>query len=262
MLRKTIIMVLSLFVVVVVPASGQTVDEIIAKNIEARGGMEKIKAVKSLRMTGKMMAQGQEMPFSVEMERPSNVRVEFTVQGKTTIQAYDGETGWMVAPFLGSDEPEKVTGDDLKDLEEQADMDGTLVDYKAKGHTVELMGKELLQGTEVYKLKITLKNGNIRYIYIGKENNLELKTSSTQKRQGEEFQIDAFLGNYKSVDGLMVPYAVDQKVRDQTVSSFTVDKVELNIDLDDSIFKMPPKKIETQTSPSDSKLHMGTGMIN
>ncbi len=252
MLRKFLFMTFALSVIFALQASAQTVDEIIAKNVEARGGMENIKAVKSLKMTGKMMAQGQEMPFGIEMERPGKVRVEFTLQGKTAIQAYDGQTGWMVMPFMGSDEPEKMTADDLKDIEEQADLDGPLVDYKAKGHTVEFMGKEDMEGTEVYKLKLTLKNGNIRYIYIDTETNLELKTSSKQKRQGQEFEIDAFMGNYKEVKGLMIPYAVEQKVGGRTVSSFTIENVELDPELDDSIFVMPPKGAQTQPGPSQN----------
>lgn len=252
MLRKVLMMIFALFVVFAMQISAQTVDEIIAKNIEARGGLEKIKAVQSMKMTGIMSARGQQMPFSVQMERPNSVRVEFTFQGKAVIQAYDGETGWKVMPFVGANEPAQMMDEDLKAIQEQADLDGPLVDYKTKGHKVELVGKEDVERIPVYKLKLTLNNGNVRYIYINTNTNLELKTSSKQQNQGQEFEVDAFLSDYKDTNGLMMPYAIQQRVGGETVSTFTVEKVELNLDLDDSIFKMPEKSPQTQTEPSQN----------
>lgn len=252
MLRKALMMIFALSVVFAMQISAQTVDEIIAKNIEARGGIDKIKAVQNMKMMGMMSARGQQMPFSVQMERPSSVRVEFTFQGKAVIQAYDGETGWKVMPLVGANEPAKMTDEDLKAIQEQADLDGPLVDYKAKGHTVEFVGKEDVEGTPVYKLKLTLKNGNVRYIYISTDTNLELKTSSKQQNQGQELEVDAFLSDYKNTDGLMMPYAIQQRVGGETVSTFTVEKVELNLDLDDSIFKMPEISAQTQSAPSQN----------
>jgi outer membrane lipoprotein-sorting protein len=254
MLRKSLSVLFVLFIHFSLQAfaSDLTVDEIIAKNLEARGGLEKIKAVKSLKMTGNMMARSQEMPFSIQMKRPNMVRVEFTLDGKSAIQAYDGEEGWLVMPFLGSNQPQKMTDSDLQDMQEQADLDGPLVDYKEKGNTVELVGKDTLEGREAYRLKLTLKNGNVRYIYIGVDNNLELKTTSHQKRQGQEFDVDAFLGDYKAVNGLMIPYSVEQRVGDRTVSTFTVEKVEMDVDIDNSVFKFPAETPQTQTETSPS----------
>jgi len=252
MLRKSLSISFVIFIYFILQAlaSDFTVDEIIAKNIEARGGLEKIKAVKSLRMTGNMMARSQEMPFSIQMKRPNMVRVEFTLDGKAAIQAYDGEEGWSVMPFLGSDLPQKMANSDLQDMQEQADLDGPLVDYKSKGNTVELVGKDTLEGREAYKLKVTLKNGNVRYIYIGADTNLELKTTSHQKRQGQEFDVDAFLGDYKDINGIKIPYSVEQKVGDRTVSTFTVEKVEMDVDIDNSVFKFPAPASQTQTETS------------
>src|SRR6185503_9024911 len=127
-------------------ASAQTVDEVIAKHLEARGGLEKLKAVKTIRMTGKMtMGPGMEAPISLELKRPSSIRMEFTIQGNVGVQAYDGKNGWAINPFGGKEDPEPLSADDLKEIEEQADRDGPLVDYKAKGNTVELVGKEKVE---------------------------------------------------------------------------------------------------------------------
>src|SRR6266446_694644 len=137
------------------PASANpSVDELIAKNIEAHGGLEKIKAVQSIRMTGKMtMGQGMEAPMVLEMKRPKAMRMEFTVQGMTVIQAYDGKTGWAVKPFGGKKDPEPMNSEDLQEADENADIDGPLVDYKSKGYTVELIDKEKVEGSDAWKLK-------------------------------------------------------------------------------------------------------------
>src|ERR1044072_4718995 len=151
MIRRILALVFSLAVAFCLEASAQTVDDIIKKNIEAPGGLQKIKAVKSVKVTGKFLPTdlGQDIPLVVQQKRPNLVRVDATFQGKTQTQAYDGTTGWKIDPFQGSgsSEPEKVAGEELKDIQEQSDMDGSMVDYKEKGNTVELIGKEELEGT-------------------------------------------------------------------------------------------------------------------
>lgn len=227
-----------------VQASAQTVDELIKKNIEARGGIQKIKAIKSFKAAGKMTQQGIEIPISIQQKRPSMVRLDITFQGKSFVQAYDGEIGWKIDPFQGSSEPEKVAGDDLKDLEEQADLDGALVDYKEKGNTVELIGKEDMEGTPVYKLKVTLKKGDVRTIYLGADNYIDLKVTSKRKTPGGEIDIDSYPGNYKSVNGVLFAFSIEAKVKGQTVQQITLEKIEADVAIDDSIFKMPAKPAE------------------
>jgi hypothetical protein len=160
------------------------------------------------------------------------------------VQAYDGETGWKIDPFQGSSDPEKVAGDDLKDLQEQSDIDGALVDYKAKGHTVELLGKEDVEGTPAFKLKLTLKNGDVRTIDVEAYNNNELKDTSNRKHTGGEIDVDQYLGNYKPVNGLLFPFSIESKIKGQTVSQIVLDKIELDTAIEDSIFKMPAKPAE------------------
>ena len=256
MIRRALALVFSLAVAFCLEASAQTVDDIIKKNIEAHGGLQKIKAIKSVKVTGKVLPSniGQDIPIVIQQKRPNFVREDFTFQGKTQTRAYDGTTGWKIDPFQGSSEPEKVAGEELKDIQEQSDMDGSMVDYKEKGNTVELIGKEDLEGTPVYKIKLTLKNGDVRYIYIDAENYLELKTTSKRQTPGGEVELDNYMSNYKPVNGVLIAHSIENKVKGQTVSQITFDKVEMDVPIDDSIFKMPVKpeeKPKTEDKPKD-----------
>src|SRR5262249_21767006 len=150
--------------VLCIGGSAQTVDDLIKKNIEARGGIEKLKALKSLGMTGKIHPKGMDIPMGLQVKRPGLVRGEATLQGVSMVKAYDGETAWQINAFEGSKEPEVMTGHDAKEAIQFGDIDGPLVDYKSKGNTVELVGKEELEATPVYKLKVTLKDGDVQYI--------------------------------------------------------------------------------------------------
>ena len=220
---------------------GQTVDEIIAKSVEARGGMEKLKAVKSMRSTGKMeLGPGMEAPGTMYQKRPNMVRLEFTIQGLTAVQAYDGKSGWMIMPFTGKKDPEAMTADDAKEMEEDADMDGPLVDYKSKGNTVELLGKEKLEGTDAYKLKVTLKNGDIKTIYLDSDSYLEIKEEGKRMVRGNEQEFESSLSDYREVDGVMFPFAIESGVKgSQQKQKLTIEKLELNVPAEDSNFKMP-----------------------
>lgn len=237
------------------PASAQTVDEIIAKNVDARGGLDKLKSVKTMRMSGKMtVGPGIEAPISMEMKRPNNVRMEITFQGNTGVQAYDGKDGWAISPFSGKKEPEPMSADDLKEAEEQADMDGPLVDYKAKGHAVELVGKEKVEGSEVYKIKVALKNGDTRYLYIDADSFLEIKSESKRTVRGSEVELETTIGDYKEVGGLLVPHSFQSGAKGRPEKqNITVDKVELNPALDDTRFKMPASPKPEAPKPETPK---------
>lgn len=226
-------------------AWAQTADEIIAKNIEAKGGMDKLKAVQSMRITGKMMVgPGMEAPMVIEMARPHKVRMEFTFQGMTGIQAYDGKSGWSVMPFMGKKDPEPMSADDLKQAEDQADIDGPLVDYKEKGHTVEYLGKDEVEGTPVHKLKVTKKNGDIQTVYLDADSFLEIKAEGKTKVRGQEIEGETSFGDYKEVGGLIIAHSIQSKLKGgqgqgQTI---TFEKVEINPDIPATRFDMPAAK--------------------
>jgi outer membrane lipoprotein-sorting protein len=225
-------------------AWGQSVDEIIAKNIEAKGGLEKLKAVKTMRISGKMMmGPGMEAPMVIETARPNKMRVEFTFQGMTGIQAYDGTTGWMVMPFMGKKDPEAMSGDDLKQAEDQADIDGPLVDYKEKGNQVEYQGKSEIEGTPVHKLKVTKKNGDVATLYLDADSFLEIKAEGKTKIRGQEIEGETTFGDYKEVGGMVFAHSIQSKMKGgpgpgQTI---TFEKIEINPDIPASRFEMPAK---------------------
>jgi outer membrane lipoprotein-sorting protein len=222
----------------------QTADEIINKNLEARGGKDKIKAVQTARMTGKLvMGQGMEAPITMELARPNKMRMEFTLQGMTGIQAYDGKSGWSVMPFMGKTEPEKMSDDDVKQAEDMADMDGLLVDYKEKGHQVEYVGKEDVEGTPAHKLKVTKKNGDVVNVYIDAESYMEIKDAGKVKVRGQEIEGQTLFGDFKKVDGVVYPFSIEQKSSagpgGMTIS---ISKIEVNPTVDASRFAMPAAK--------------------
>ncbi len=241
MLRK--LTLLTTFAFLLTPILlAQTVDEVIAKNVQARGGMDKIKSVQTIRSSGTMtMGPGMEAPGSLIQKRPDMARLEFTVQGLTAVQAYDGKDAWQIMPFTGKKDPETMSADDKKDLEENADIDGPLVDYKSKGNKVELLGKDKLEGTDAYKLKATLKNGDVVTIYLDADSFLEIKEQVKRSVRGTEQEVETALGDYKEVNGLMFPFAMETSVKGSPQSQkLTLSKIEVNVPVDDAIFKMPP----------------------
>ena len=241
MLRK--LSLLTTLAVLLVPVlSAQTVDEIIAKNIQARGGMDKIKSVQTIRSSGTMtMGPGMEAPGSMVLKRPDMARLEFTVQGLTAVQAYDGKNAWQIMPFTGKKDPEAMSADDRKDIEENADIDGPLVDYKSKGNQVELLGKDKVEGTDAYKLKVTLKNGDVITMYLDADSFLEIKEETKRMVRGTEREVESVMGDYKDVNGLMFAFAIENGVKGgQEKEKLTLSKIEINVPVDNSIFKMPP----------------------
>ena len=240
MLRKVCLSVIGLLVLVPY-LSAQTVDEIIAKNIEARGGADKLKSVQSMKATATMsMGPGMEAPGILVVKRPALARLEFTVQGLTAVQAYDGKNAWQIMPFMGKKDPELMSADEAKETEEMADIDGPLVDYKSKGHQIELLGKEKIEGTDAFKLKVTLKNGDVQTIYIDSESFLEIKEETKRTVRGSEQVFESAIGDYKEVNGIMFPFAEETSAKgsDQK-EKLTITKIELNVPADDSLFKMP-----------------------
>jgi outer membrane lipoprotein-sorting protein len=219
----------------------QTADEVIAKNVQARGGMDKLKSVQSIKSTATMaMGPGMEAPGILVQKRGNLARLEFTIQGLTAVQAYDGKNAWQIMPFMGKKDAELMSADEAKEVEEMADLDGPLVDYKSKGHQVELLGKEKVEGTDAYKLKVSLKNGDVQTVYIDADSFLEIKDETKRTVRGSEQVVESSIGDYKEVDGIIFPFAVESGIKgSQQKQKLTITKVELNVPADDSIFKMP-----------------------
>jgi len=225
-----------------VAASAQTADELVAKNLAAKGGLEKIKAVQTMRVTGTMpVIQGAEAPFVMEMKRPNQIRLDVNYQGMTTTQAFDGTVGWQVLPGSGRREPQVLPQEAVKQFASQADMDGPLVDYQSKGHKVEYVGREKVEGTDTYVLKVTLKSGEVNRIFLDAEQYLEIRSEGKSRGPtGGELEIETLIGDYREVAGLMLPHMRESGPKGGTQKmKMTIQKVEVNVPVDDARFKMP-----------------------
>lgn len=234
-------------------ASAQSVDEIIAKNVQTRGGLEKLKSVKSLRTTVKFSDGSFRAEVRQENKRPGKVREEFIVQGMAQIQAYDGKTGWQISPFSGRKDPDLLSQDDMKSLIVDGDIDGPLVDYKEKGHKAELVGHDSMEGTDCFKIKLNMKNGDVRYYYLDTDSFLELKVEVQTTIRGALQESELYYGDYEQVNGIYYPFAVEQAQKGSSSrQQLSVEKIEQNVDLDDALFAMPAAKSEAKKPSAGS----------
>jgi hypothetical protein len=224
-------------------SSSQTADELIAKNIQARGGMEKMKAIKTLRITAKFEGGGGfTASVGQENQRPNLIRETFMLQGMTAVQAYDGAAGWQIQPFGGKKDPELMGEDDLRD--------GPLVDYKQKGSTVEFMGHDVVDGDDALRLKVTLKNGDIIYCYLDPDTFIEIRREIQQFIRGSVRDRVMGLGSYKPVAGVMYPFSISQGPKNHPdEQTTTIQKIEPNVTIDPADFNLPASlKIEEKKS--------------
>lgn len=229
-------------------AAGQTADELIAKNVAARGGLEKLKAVQTMRLTGTMKVGDDTMPSVLELKRPNKSRWQFTFDGQVAIQAYDGKTGWMLMPFTGMTEPQAMSPEEKQEAEQQADLDGPLVDSKAKGNAIELVGHDATFRPEDWKLKVTLKSGEVRYVYLDPKTFLQTTTMMTKKIEGNEVVVTSTIGDYKEEGGLTLPHSFSASTKDGgETQTLVFDKIELNVPLDDERFGKP----KAQNKPAE-----------
>jgi len=221
--------------------ASQTVDEIVARHVAARGGREALAAVRTLRMTGRATAgPGRQAIVHREIARPGRIRTEFVYQGTTGVYAWDGATGWRVSPLDGRLEPEPLSAEEAVLAAEQADFEGPLVDWKAKGHTVELVGKEALPGGPAHRLKVTLKSGAVRRIWVDAETGLVVRTASTRAVRGREVAIETAFGDFRETGGVTFARSIETGVRGRPQRmSIVVESVEVNPVLDEARFRMP-----------------------
>jgi hypothetical protein len=219
----------------------QTADELVNKNIEAKGGLEKIKALHSIRMTGKLTSSyGFQANLGQENLRPNLVRQTFSLQGMTGIQAYDGTTGWQIQPFGGHKDPELMGEDDLRDLLLAADFDGPLVDYKEKGNTVEYLGHDTVDGDDALRLKVTLKDGDIIYYFLDPDTYLEIRKEVEEFIRGSVHESVSEMGSYKPVAGVMFPYSISQGSKTNPAeSTTTIEKIDVNVPIEQADFALP-----------------------
>ena len=223
------------------PLTAQTADEIIAKYLTNVGGMDKIQAVTTLRRTGKVvLGGGFEAGVIEESKRPNKLRQEFVFQGMTGVNAYDGKTGWKIEPWQGKKDPEALSEEEMKQIVEDADFDEALVNYRQKGNKVEFAGTEQVEGTDVYKLKVTLASGDLRFYYMDTDYYVPIKIDIKRMIRGAEQEFETTLGDYKAVAGWYLPYSIETtRTGSEDTQKITFDKIEANVPVDDGRFAKP-----------------------
>lgn len=256
-----------------------TAAEIVDKNVAARGGLEAWRAVQTMTLSGKLGAGGNQratlrapnpdpkaiggagparpaeevqLPFVMELKRPRKMRFEIQFQGQTAVQVYDGSNGWKLRPFLNRRVVEPYTAEELKVSSMQADLDGPLVDYAAKGTKIDLVAKESVEGRDAYKIKMTLKGGQSVNVWIDAETFLEAKIEGQPRRlDGTAHPVEVYFRDYRHVGGLTVPFLLETHVlpvgknalglQDTPVppEKLVVEKVQVNPKLDEALFTKP-----------------------
>lgn len=226
-----------------VVASAQTAEELVNKNIQAKGGLDKIKSAKTRVTTGKIRGGGRRRTMAAFRQmnmRPDLVRQNLSMQGMTAVQAYDGSVGWQTQPFRGRKDPELMGEDNLRDLLLAADFDGPLVDSTAKGNTIEYLGHAEVDGDDALRLKVTLKNGDIIYYYLDPDTYLEIRKEIQQFIRGSVRERVVDLGSYKPVDGVMYPFSLSEGSKNNPGAQVTtINKIEVNVPLQESDFALP-----------------------
>ena len=243
MMKKSIYFMLTLFIVFSGQVKSQELklDDILTKYFSTIG-IDKMKEWQTVTTIGKASMQGTEYPFRLIMKRPGKIRIEVEIQSMKMIQAFDGQHGWSVSPWTGSTAAQDMTADETKIIKEEADFEGSLYNWKEKGHKAEFIGKENVDGSEAYNIKVSRANGDIENFYIDAEDYVIIKGISISKNQGNEMESENVNSDFKEVNGVLLPFTIENKSKGQTVSHFMVDKYEINTDVNDSLFIKPVKK--------------------
>ena len=243
--RSVLLIVAAAFIGTAVSAQdpkAPTLDELVAKNIEAKGGADALHALQSIRMTGKLLVQQGQIQFGyvTTKKRPGAVRTEASLQGMTSVQAFDGKEGWKISPFQGRKDPEKMSADDVKSLMEDAEIDGPLVDWKEKQSTVDYLGTEDVDGTLAHKLKVVRKNGDVNFVYLDPDHFLEIRVLTQRTEQGAQVEVETDLGDYEKINGVLIPFSIEAgRKGDSDKQKIIIDKAEGNVPVDDAVFRFP-----------------------
>ena len=224
-------------------ALGHSAEELAAKNVEAKGGIEKLHAIQSVRLSGKLIVNGGTLQLDTVtlIKRPQSVRYEAKLQGLTQVQAFDGFQAWQINPFQGRKDPEKLSADDAKGMgEDAADVMGALVDYQEKGYQLVSLGSEDVDGTQAFKLRVTRPNGDLIYVYLDPDYFLEIRTLSRRIEHGVPNETITDYGDYEKVNGVYLPLSQESGPKGSSErQKVQFDRAEVNVAIDDSAFHFP-----------------------
>jgi len=248
---------MAIFLLLPVTASAQTADEIVNKALAARGGVDKIKAVQSERVSGRItFPQGLEGTFVLQLKRPRKMHIEIALGEQKVIRVYDGKSeGWMVNPFAENKDVQPMSAEDMKNIAEESDFDGPLVDYKEKGSQIELVTKDKLDDKPVYLLKLTNKNGDARFYFFDATTFVLLKWEGIRKIEDKEFPWESFFSDYRDIQGLKYPFRIDQGSPGTEIKqNLVTDKIEINPKIDDAVFNKPAPPPAPPAEPTPSQV--------
>ena len=225
-------------------AAPLSVDEIVARHIEARGGGQKLAAVQNVKFTGKAFFGGDDFTVTAQFaqvrKRPNEIRTEVTIQGLTAIDAYDGQQSWSVDPFQGRKDPFRTSADEARGLAQDADIDGALIGWREKGNQVTYLGTEDVDGTPAHKLRIALKDADVQFVYLDPDYFLEIRRVSERRVRGSERVTETDYGAYAQVNGVWFPTSIESgRKGGPKTNRFTVESVEVNVPTDDGLFHFP-----------------------
>lgn len=230
---------LALFSFATLAASAQTADEVIQKYSAAMGGLDAFNKVTSAKMTGNVTAQGMLLPLTTQMINNKAVRTDVEVMGQQIVNVYNNGTGWKINPYAGAESATEIAGQELIDAKAQASLVNHLMDYKNRGHKVELAGQEDVEGVKCFKLKLTNKDdGKLTTYFISGSDYMLIKSVGTRDMQGQDMEVETFYSDIKEIGGLKFAMSRSQKVQGQVFQEIKLEKIELNVPVDESIFKM------------------------
>lgn len=221
-----------------------TAAQIVSENAAARGGLKAWHAVQTLTMSGRVEAGGKKneaLPFVMKMKRPHMSRLEVTFRDQTALQVFDGAQGWKVRPFLGRNDVEPYTSGEERSASGWQELDGPLIDYARKGSKVKLIGMQAVEGHKAYKLKLTLKNGEERHVWVDAKTFLERKIDGDpRKMDGKLRNVAVYYRDYKNEKGLTMPHVFETVVDgDKQTHKLYIERVVVNQPMDKALFTKP-----------------------
>lgn len=224
-------------------AQAQSVEEIVAKHIAAIGGdnWKRVEAVKSEAKISADGAPGMSIMMTMLAVRDKSLRMDVSVMGMTQTTVLNGDGGWSTNPFMNKMDPEPLTADQVKAMRDMTDVDGTLIGYKDKGYTLEYVGNEDVDGTEAIKIKITKGEKRYEYSYFDPTSYYEIKNVRVEEIDGKESETATIYSNFKSQDGLVFPFTIQQNDPMMGGSTVTITGVTINPLVDNKAFDMPTK---------------------
>ena len=220
----------------------QTVEEIIAKNLEARGGIEKLRAIRSMVMTAQLTTPEGSGPRTVSLVRPNFYREERTVGSVKTIYVFDGQSAWVLDHKDNHEEVRALTGGDLVNLREEAEngIDGALTDYASKGYRVRLEGTATVEGKLCYAVRVTFRSGQVQIQYLDTQTFLEIHEEMPRLVNGNHVLVEQTVGDYREEGGTLFPHTIVTRLAGRPQrTTLTIEKIELNTAIDEELFQKP-----------------------